>query len=286
MTLNYLIIVLITVLFTQSDLIGQNTLAVQLKINNTTECRVAVDEPIVAQIVLSNPEGEQEDINNWQTELEIEALSDSLESGVITQSQYQTLKDSLERTIVEPPSIDLGSESKPWYNEIAMEVRVSDQAVIWSRNVCETDISPTIMIQLDDRIFIDLFITQKVAPGKYRISAVVGEVRSNSVELLVGEQTLPRLSDMDSDRLYAIGNRIAKCGDVADAMTYARELRQRDPESIRAMILEADLLRYEQRRSDALQLYELALMRYFQKYPDLDEAPEYLLTMIDALKND
>lgn len=264
---------------------------IDLSINDVSSDTIYKGEPLVMHVSISNAFASYG--MEWNAELDshLESIKSQLDAELITYEIYK--QDSLEseqtRRSIEP--VIIGTERRSWYEIIEIIVSVNqDSVVAWTFTPLGYSEENTIITVNGESYYFARFgiapeATMSLAPGQFSIVAKINEVESASSDLLILPGEMPESLVSSDDHKMRLGIYYLEENKAGAALNYAKSILETNPNSIDGLVLSGEAYLLMDVHDLALNAFEQAMEEWTKQYPDAIDPPEYLMSMIEYLKD-
>ena len=209
----------------------------------------------------------------------------------MSDEQYNSERQRLQAGKKQVPAYSLGSASLPSWEMVKFRwIKDSrEQDINIGTKLLNSDQVPT-ELMLDANGWyrlqwgIDRTTTSQLKPGKYYLSVVIDNYRSNTVVLEIKPMAIPA-SSFNTEAMQMELGRFALLYKRPDtAIVHAKKALSINPKSISALVLSGEAYIQTRDYVVALRYFETALTYFTKQSPHVHEPPEYILEMIEWLK--
>lgn len=286
--------IILIALFTTvcSKVAAQLDIGLELLVNNKQKLSVYRDEPLLISLVVTAPKASANEQWNREAMAGLSLLQNKLDSQDITQEEFTKEKQQIEGALKNVIPVVLGSDHLPVYLLVQIIFNnIQGDTLRVPVTLLNNGTIPAEFI-LDANAYyhlewaIDRETIQFIPPGKYSVKVGLLEKYSNPVTVTVTTKPIPA-SVLNTVKMQTQLGQFALITGKADAaLIHAKRILKLNASSIEGHLLSGEAYYTLQHFPKALKSFRSALRYYNKKYPELREPPEYLLGMIQQVKED
>lgn len=276
-------------LMTNINAQGRYTVSCSLANENTTT--IFHDQPLLISISVAN----KNLYKDWQWNLAadewIHKLETNFKAGLLSEEDFTKEKAKAlkgKKTLI---ADTLGSDAQPWYEQVKFYVYRNDTIQLNEWPVSRLGRTPSEAVAvLDENAYYALDfhlppdMVTLIKPGTYSMKVRLGAVWSNEVKFTILPENIPSAELHVKEMQLRLGQYYWLVGNADKVFSFASAVLQKDPFNIEALILRGESHIMKENFKLALADFETALQQHNKKFPGLYEPPEYLIGMIDWLK--
>jgi tetratricopeptide (TPR) repeat protein len=249
------------------------------------------DEPAILTVNISNPAITYAASWNKESRNYLAELEQQFNEGKISEAYFQQEQKSVNEGMISTVESQVGSLSEPWASKVMFKIVAEDGKEFASLpNRLLKSSRPSAIAILNEGAYFSAEYNlpagsfKSLSAGNYHFIATLENVKSAPVRLTFKSEDMPVAIRNDEVMLLKIGQYYLQDEDPSKAISYADQILSRNANSLDGLVLRADSYLLMENYKNALMDYEQALALFYQTFPDSYEAPEYLLAMIEYVR--
>lgn len=267
-------------------------ITITLKANYSNAVSVYHDEPLLLTVSLTNQEAMENKRWNNAADRRLNEMGELLKENKISREDFEKEKEKLVAAKREVNSHTIGAAGKPWSSILTWKlINVNNGEFVPLKVRSMVNPSSDEIAVLNDKNFYQAFFgidaeeMKKIPAGTYQVVVEIDNNKSEPTVMMIKNESMPALIAGSEEMLLKIGQYYWHAGDAMQGMIYADKLLQKNPVSVEGLSLKGDLQVHSNLFQPALESYSKALKEFYKQNPVHAEPPEYLLGMIEWLKN-
>lgn len=252
---------------------------------------VYADEPLVFSTSISNPLAQKNHAWNQEVDRELARLAVAFQEKKIDEEAYGKETERLKKGRKETRVMTVGTKEMPWYKMVNFRVYTADSAMVtgWPIEVLGRSYSDSVAV-MDERGYylvkhhVPIEGMAKLRPGEYRVSVGLDSVVSKEIRVKVLGQKMPAEVKNRKETMLRLGKYYVQALEGDAALEYAERVLKKEPGDLGGLILRGEALVVKGMYGEALTAFEGALEIYRRTWADEEEPPDYILGMIEWLR--
>lgn len=285
----YYLLLLSAILILQTG--AQDDLHLTLRVNYEISETIYRNEPVVFIISVKNKTAQSDQFWNLSAEKRMEAIHELVKEGKMKEEEAEAEIKEIQKQKIPVKSITLGSAERPWAEQLKWTaiMKGANQHISLPVNLLAYPATNAVL-SLDGYKTGSAYFgispenVQKTEPGHYLITVEWNQAKSEPVELIIKNATIPDAEMSREHTLLHFGRYYWHAGDGKKTLGYAEQMLKKNPASIEGHSLKGDAQFMLEYYLPALESYNQAVKEYFRQQGPLAEPPEYLFSMIGIIK--
>jgi tetratricopeptide (TPR) repeat protein len=270
---------------------GQPNFSITLMVEDTSAYTAYHNEPLIFTTSLVN-RALQENLQwNQAADSWLAEVADDYQAGKLTREEFEKETKLVTEGKKQIKADMVGTNKSPWFHQLEYRVFLSNgtRQPAWPIKILGDPLTASIAV-LDAQGYylvkqhLSPWQVSKQKPGTYKIKVLLSGVWSNEVTVKIRSENIPFRVLNSREMQLRLGNYYLERRQPEKALFFAAVVLKKDPLNIDGLVLSGESHILKRNYKKALGYFEKALQQHTKQFPQLPEAPVYLMGTIAWLE--